>query len=101
MVNFYNKQHYYGGMQGLNKNVSETQIPMHELLVSLQVMQMKICRSLSQQSSGKRLKRQAQNCQWQSPQTKGLLISWKTCKAREKNWHQRNNIYTFLKKYFK
>ena len=40
--------------------------------------------NLSQQSSGKRLKRQAQNCQWQSPQTKGQLINWKTCKAREK-----------------
>ena len=26
MVDFYNKQDYYGGMQGLNKNVSETQI---------------------------------------------------------------------------
>ena len=27
MVDFYNKQDYYGGMQGLYKNVSETQIP--------------------------------------------------------------------------
>ena len=68
---------------------------MHELLVSLQVMVMEICRGLSQQSSGKRLNMPALNWQGQLMQIKGPLMDQKSGKKREKDWFQRSDLIPF------